>query len=604
MAKKNLICAIEFKKELGKDIKTVFTSQVKAALKESESDYCLAIYYAEERLYLFYKKENKILRYDESKNQKRDQSTTSDLSLNIPGGYILMPSFDQLSTRINKSTTIDRSKRTINDLDVVTGVHSIQVNDTISNILQDLDKVSLVNQQGYKILVQMLAMKIYDEKRSLKLTEYLKFYITEPETEKARLLFYVTEAEKNWTKLSDEDIQRFIKRMTTLYEDASTKYKIILKQNIIDWKDEGQVAAISSIVDNLQDYSFLKSVKTDLYQLVFFRFANEFAKAQKGQFITPLKLIDFLVQIVNPKKGETVLDPTLGIADFLSTTYVNSNGMIDDENLYGIDNDEQMIMLAQLNMLLNGDGNAVLKYKPQMGSLVWKFSTDKELVELDTRMHAKGEWDDNWANHTKLMKFKVVLTNPPFGDDRKFEPKTEREKRIAELYETWSIARNGNSIDLGILFLENAYRSLGKEGRLGIVLSNSIASIDRWIEARKWLLGKMRIVALFDLPVDAFADALVNTTLVVAYKPSEEELETLKEQDYEVFTRKIQRIGYEVKSIKRVKNYHAIYRVDDNFEVAIDAEGNKILDEEFTDTIREFKEWALRQEETLQKLFL
>jgi len=47
-----------------------------------------------------------------------------------------------------------------------------------------------VNQQGYKILIQMLAMKIYDEKRSQKATEeFLKFYITEPEVEKARLLF-------------------------------------------------------------------------------------------------------------------------------------------------------------------------------------------------------------------------------------------------------------------------------------------------------------------------------------------------------------------------------------------------------------------------------
>ena len=186
----HLVGVVEFKKELGKDIKKVFTSQVKAALKEAESDYCLGIYYAEERLYLFYKKENKVLRYDESRNLKKDQSTTSDLSLNLPDGYVLIPSFDQLSARISKSVALDRSKRTINDLDVVTGVHSIQINDTISNILQDLDKVSLVNQQGYKILIQMLAMKIYDEKRSQKATEeFLKFYITEPEVEKARLLF-------------------------------------------------------------------------------------------------------------------------------------------------------------------------------------------------------------------------------------------------------------------------------------------------------------------------------------------------------------------------------------------------------------------------------
>jgi len=67
-----------------------------------------------------------------------------------------------------------------------------------------------------------------------------------------------------------------------------------------------------------------------------------------------------------------------------------------------------------------------------------------------------------------------------------------------------------------------------------------------------------------------------------------------QEQDYEVFARKIQRIGYEIRSIKRVKNYHAIYNINDTFEVTIDAEGNKVLDEEFTETIKEFKEWALK----------
>jgi len=232
--RRHLVCVIEFKKQLGTDIKMVFTSQVKPALKESESEYCLGIYYAEERLYLFYKRENRTLRYDESKNQRKDQSTTNDLQLNLPDSYILIPSYDQLISRINKSESIDRSKRTINDLDVITGVQSIQINDTISNILRDLDKVSLLNEQGYKILIQMLSMKIYDEKRSQKMAEeYLKFYITEPEIEKAQLLFYVTDAEKNWTKLSDEDIQRFIKRMKTLYEDASIKYKIIIVKELV-----------------------------------------------------------------------------------------------------------------------------------------------------------------------------------------------------------------------------------------------------------------------------------------------------------------------------------------------------------------------------------
>lgn len=38
-------------------------------------------------------------------------------------------------------------------------------------------------------------------------------------------------------------------------------------------------------------------------------------------------------------------------------------------------------------------------------------------------------------------------------------------------------------------------------------------------KAREWFMDKMRIVALFDLPANVFADTGVNTTLVIAYKP-------------------------------------------------------------------------------------
>ena len=55
------------------------------------------------------------------------------------------------------------------------------------------------------------------------------------------------------------------------------------------------------------------------------------------------------------------------------------------------------------------------------------------------------------------------------------------------MYELWNIARSGNWIDLGLVFLENAYRILKENGRMGIILSNSIASVDRWNTAREWL---------------------------------------------------------------------------------------------------------------------
>ena len=173
------------------------------------------------------------------------------------------------------------------------------------------------------------------------------------------------------------------------------------------------------------------------------------------------------------------------------------------------------------------------------------------------------------------------------------------------MYHLWNESRCGNWIDPGLLFLENTYRILDEHGRMGIVLSNSIASIDRWKKAREWLVSNMRIVALFDLPSNIFADTGVNTTIIVAYKPTSKELEKLKQQDYEIFIKKINNIGYEVRTSKRVKYYNHIYKINPiTFDIEIDEKGNPVLEEDFTKTISDFKDWCLSQEKTLSDLFV
>ena len=383
--RKHLIGVIEFKKEESKDIEVVYNQQLKPAIKESEGDFCVGMIYDTERLYLFQKKGNLFLRLDESHNLKAEKSTTRDLSLHLPDAYYKIPSFEQVQKRAT-TVKIDRSKRTIDDLDVITGIYSKQLKDGISNILRAMDKVGMKNQRGYEILVQILALKIYDKKRSARIKTYLDFYKTDTEKKKLDLLFYIDDKEKSFVSLGDEAIQRFIQRMRILYKETSEVYHYILSRDdteTISWKNESHIRIISEVVEQLQDYSFVKSHKTDLYQIVFYKFANEFSKADKGQFITPLPLIDFLVQVVNPRGVEKVIDPAAGIADFLSVSYVNSNSKLDDKNIYGVDNDEQMVMLAQLNMLLNGDGNAVLRYKPDKGSITWKFDERDNLAALD-----------------------------------------------------------------------------------------------------------------------------------------------------------------------------------------------------------------------------
>ncbi len=603
--RKHLIAVIEFKSENSKDTETIWNQQLKPALKESENDFCLGILYDTDRLYLFKKHNNYYLRLDDGYNLKKEQSTTKDLQLHLTDAYYKLPTFDQLIQKIYHPK-IDRTKRKIDDLEVISGVYSVQLTEGISTILRAMDKVSLKNQRGYEILIQIIALKIYDEKRSAKVQSFLDWYKTNKEKECLDLLFYITPHEKKFVNLSDDNVQSFIHRMRTLYNEASQEYQFILKRvdtETINWQKEEHIRIISEVVEQFQDYSFVKSHKTDLYQIVFHKFASEFSKAEKGQFLTPIPLIDFLVQIVNPRNEERILDPTVGIADFLSVSYVNSDSTLQDKNIYGLDNDEQMVMLAQLNMLLNGDGNAILRFKPDKGSITWKFDDRDELVEINPKLHKSGNWD-NWKDQTKLKKFDVVLTNPPFGDNRAYVPRDNRDKEIIECYELWDVY-GGNKIDLGVVFLENAYRSLKENGRLGIVLSNSIASIDTHEKARKWLMDKMRIVAIFDLPSNVFAETGVNTSIIVAYKPKEKELKKLKNQNYQIFAKDVQKIGYEVKTKKRVKYFEPVYKIDyETFETVIDEDGNVLLDEEFTDTIKRFKEWCKGQEKTLQELFI
>ena len=45
------------------------------------------------------------------------------------------------------------------------------------------------------------------------------------------------------------------------------------------------------------------------------------SQGDAGQFRTPRHIIDFMVEVVAPKKGETILDPACGTAGFLISAY-------------------------------------------------------------------------------------------------------------------------------------------------------------------------------------------------------------------------------------------------------------------------------------------
>lgn len=588
--KEHLICGIEFKKEGSKDIKGVFNSQLKAYMNESSKETVFGILYDEGRLYLFKGVGKQYLRLSDEFNIENKGKI--DATYDVPDPYVNLLSFDgMLKYNSIASQLTDYAGRHLIDLGIISKTDSRKLNDALYQILHTMDKCGLVNQKGYNILIQLLALKIYDEKHN-----------------DGDLKFYINPDEMNYTALTDDGIQDFLNRLEKLREDAKTAYIKILSENYFNNANANQVKVAIQIVKQFQNYSFTHSERNNLYQLVFYKFASQFSKADNAQFITPLQIIDFIVDIVNPKHNESIIDPTVGIADFLSVSYVKSDGKLDDTNVYGMDIDEDMVKLATLNMLLNGDGNATIEAKSDgLGSILSKFGDDGKILELvpktESRSHNyNGNWDKR-VDGKKLKKFDIVLTNPPFGEARSWIP-ADSEKGVAECYELWNRYKQ-TKIDMGVIFLENAVRVLKENGRMAIVLSNSIASIDAHSEARKWLCENMRIVAIVDLPPNIFAEAGVSPTIIFAYKPPKKELEKLLKSNYQVFSREIKKVGYEVKTKNKVKYFETQYKINPvTFEKEINTDGTAMLDEEFTETVKNFKVWCNTQEDSLKKLFL
>lgn len=587
--KEHLICCIEFKKEGSKDVKGVFNSQLKAYMNESSKNTVFGILYDEGRLYLFKNVGKAYMRLSDEFNIENKRKT--EPIFDVPDGYANLLSFDEMINYDKASKNIiDYAGRSIAELSIISKTDSKKLNDALYQILHTMDKCGLVNQKGYNILIQLLALKIYDEKHNT-----------------ANLKYYINPDEQNYKTIADDGIQEFIARIDKIKKAAKTDYQKILNENHFDSKNENQIKVVIEIVKQFQNYSFTNSERNNLYQLVFYRFASQFSKADNAQFVTPLQIIDFIVDMVNPKHNESIIDPTVGIADFLSVSYVKSDGKLDDKNFYGLDIDEDMVKLATLNMLLNGDGNATIEVQSDgLGSINTKFNDKGKLTKLIPRTEKQehnynGNWD-NRVDGDNLKKFDIVLTNPPFGEARSWIP-VGKEKEIAECYELWN-RYNQTKIDLGVIFLENAVRVLKENGRMAIVLSNSIASIDSHKEARKWLCENMRIVAIIDLPPNIFAEAGVSPTIIFAYKPSKDDLAVLKEKNYQVFSKEIKKVGYEVKTKNKVKCFETQYKLNpQTFEKEINPDGTAKLDEEFTETVAEFKQWCNMQEDTLKKLF-
>ena len=120
------------------------------------------------------------------------------------------------------------------------------------------------------------------------------------------------------------------------------------------------------------------------------RFASDAGK-KAGEFYTPHKVSELLAKLVQPRPGDRICDPTTGSAGLLieAAKEVGSR----DFALFGMEVNGSTWALARMNMFLHGMDSARIEWCNAL--------TNPTLVEND-----------------RLMKFNVVVANPPFSLDK------------------------------------------------------------------------------------------------------------------------------------------------------------------------------------------
>lgn len=118
-----------------------------------------------------------------------------------------------------------------------------------------------------------------------------------------------------------------------------------------------------------------------------------------GEFYTPRAVTQFLVEMVNPRLGETIIDPACGTGGFLvnSIEHIRKQdklSTVDDFNqlqncIHGVEKKPLPHMLATTNMILHGI---------EVPSIDHDNLLSRSLTE--------------WTNKQRVD---VVITNPPFG---------------------------------------------------------------------------------------------------------------------------------------------------------------------------------------------
>lgn len=238
---------------------------------------------------------------------------------------------------------------------------------------------------------------------------------------------------------------------------------------------------IIALIDQEQWLLIDGDVKGALYESILQNNGQD-KKSGAGQYFTPRPLVNAIVAVVDPKIGETVIDPACGTGGFLLSAFKHMEGQSFDEKdqlflhnqaLHGNEITPLVVTMGSMNMYLHGIG---LKQSPIK-------CQDSLLTEPDAL-------------------YKVVLANPPFGKRPAGSIEIERDD--------FKVKTKNNQLN----FLQHIMNLLERHGRTGVVLPDNVLFEREGQKIRESLLKDFNLHTILRLPTGIFYAQGVQTNVL------------------------------------------------------------------------------------------
>ena len=279
----------------------------------------------------------------------------------------------------------------------------MSVSTTIKSIQDIMRKDAGVDGDAQRIgqLVWMFFLKIFDDQEQE--LELLSDDYTSPIPEKLRWRNWAADAEGiTGDELLDFVNNELFKSLKELELNAGTNGRGLVVRSVFEdaynYMKNGTL--IRQVVNKINDIDFNRSSDRHTFGDIYEQILKDLQSAgNAGEFYTPRAVTQFMVDMVDPKLGEKLLDPACGTGGFLSCSIEHVRGKYvktaEDEQLlqksvFGVEKKALPHLLCTTNMLLHG-------------------------VEVPSNIRHDNTLSRPLRDYGPKDRVEVVVTNPPFG---------------------------------------------------------------------------------------------------------------------------------------------------------------------------------------------